>query len=589
MTRAAPSLVRLAAVPLMGLALIAADAVTAHASEPPVPVPSDGKIVLDGRGFGHGRGMSQWGAYGAADAGLGWQQIVGFYYPGATQARQANTEMRVWISRDNDGATQVPPQSNLRATVGRTVYRLPAGANYTSWRATQSGSVVVLQYRDARGTWRNHATQRSNHVVFTAGDTVRVTMPGGRHEDFPGAVIAQSQNGRVITIVRTTMERYLQGVVPHEMPTSWHPQALAAQSVAARTYASSYRDRQRARRVVWDICDTVTCQVYRPASSVAANGSGRVVHDNARANQAISATSGTVLRTPNGNYVHAEFSASNGGYTVNGGAFSQVAKADPYDARMRNPNTSWSREVTASSLASRYGLGTLRSIQVLGRDGNGADGGRVSRLRLNGTTKSVDITGMQARQVMGLRSDWFTIRGSGATRPGGGTTTTTAPTPAPAPTGAAASPGVGGVGPSTTWIAEWTGDRIHDRLSIVDGRLLIERGLGGGRYAAPAPVPGAPEGLRTIVGVGDVDYDRRADVVVVNNQNRLVVLRGNGQARVQQVITLGGGWGAFRTLHLADVTGDRRVDIVGTYPDGRRMLYVGTAQGTFRGMGAYTR
>src|SRR5688500_7250892 len=45
-------------------------------------IPSDGTIVLGGHGFGHGHGMSQYGAEGAARQGKTWREILKFYYPG---------------------------------------------------------------------------------------------------------------------------------------------------------------------------------------------------------------------------------------------------------------------------------------------------------------------------------------------------------------------------------------------------------------------------------------------------------------------------------------------------------------------------
>ncbi|GMA38946.1 hypothetical protein GCM10025883_09910 [Mobilicoccus caccae] len=555
-----------------------ASAPAAHAAptaaDPISTLGSDGKITFEGRGFGHGRGMSQWGAYGAADAGLSWRQILGFYYPGATQASQRDSEMRVWISRDKDGATQVPPQAGLTATVGRQVYRLPTGANYTAWRALQSGSTVALQHRDARGTWRAYRIPTTTAVVFSAGGLVSVTMPNGRTEQYAGSVVARSQGGKVITVVSTTTERYLRGVVPNEMPSSWHVEANAAQSVAARTYASSYRARQRAKGAVWDICDTVTCQVYRGQAEVV--GGTRRVLDDARATAAIAATAGTVLKTPGGNFVHAEFSASNGGYTVNGGAFSQVAKPDPYDGRMKNPNSAWTRTVNASVLVSQFGLGQLRSLQVLDRDGRGAEGGRAKTVRLIGAKRTVDVSGTKMRQVLGLKSDWFTIR----TQDG-----VTKPSPGGRPAAGTKPPALPG---TTAMFAEWSGDRTLDRLTIRSGRLMMDRGRGGGTYGPRTPVAGAPAGLARIVGVGDVDYDRRADVVAIDTRNRLVVLKGNGKGAVTKALVHGGGWSAFRSLELRDVTKDRRADIIATRTDGRRLLYVGTARGVVVGKGAYT-
>ena len=46
------------------------------------------KIVFtDGRGFGHGVGLCQWGAQGKAAKGWTGEQILGFYYPGAKRFR----------------------------------------------------------------------------------------------------------------------------------------------------------------------------------------------------------------------------------------------------------------------------------------------------------------------------------------------------------------------------------------------------------------------------------------------------------------------------------------------------------------------
>jgi stage II sporulation protein D len=41
------------------------------------------EVVLTGRGYGHGMGMSQWGAQGLAEAGSSMQDILRHYYPGA--------------------------------------------------------------------------------------------------------------------------------------------------------------------------------------------------------------------------------------------------------------------------------------------------------------------------------------------------------------------------------------------------------------------------------------------------------------------------------------------------------------------------
>ena len=47
----------------------------------------DGVFSLQGRGYGHGVGLCQWGARGMARAGHTWQEILQHYYPGALVCR----------------------------------------------------------------------------------------------------------------------------------------------------------------------------------------------------------------------------------------------------------------------------------------------------------------------------------------------------------------------------------------------------------------------------------------------------------------------------------------------------------------------
>lgn len=377
--------------------------------------PASGSFTFDGRGFGHGRGMSQWGAYGAADAGLKWNQILDFYYPGTRRTLIGNSAIRVHITADKDGNTTVLPAAGLSVTHGRTVHRLPVGTNYTAWRVVRYPNGMTVQYRTATGQWKALRSYRGSHggvLVFrTTSGIVRLVLPNGTSQDLRGNVFATMSGRSMITVLNTPMETYLRGVVPSEMPTSWHIEALGAQSVAARTYAAAYRDRQRARGALWDICDTIACQVFKGTATYTRSGA-RINQEYQRTDRAIAATRGVVMRAgkaANAPFAFAEYSASNGGHTVAGGPFYQVAKSDPYDGRLRNPNTAWSVPIAVTTLEKQFGLGRLIDVRILGRDGKGATGGRVEQVQLTGTTRTVTVSGTKMRQVLKLRSDWFAV------------------------------------------------------------------------------------------------------------------------------------------------------------------------------------
>ena len=84
----------------IGLALLAALAPAAPAAaDDPWTVPDDATIAVDGLGFGHGRGLSQYGALERGKAGQTYRDIVDFYYPGTTWSSAAGV-VRVLVSAD---------------------------------------------------------------------------------------------------------------------------------------------------------------------------------------------------------------------------------------------------------------------------------------------------------------------------------------------------------------------------------------------------------------------------------------------------------------------------------------------------------
>ena len=120
-----------------------------------------------------------------------------------------------------------------------------------------------------------------------------------------------------VTVNSVTLENYVKGVVPAEMPASWRPEAVQAQAVAARTYAwwsgAQYPDRY------YQICDTTSCQVYKGYAG-----------EHPAANAAVDATRGQIL-TYGGKPAFTQFSASSGGRTSAGRFPYLTSKADPYD------------------------------------------------------------------------------------------------------------------------------------------------------------------------------------------------------------------------------------------------------------------
>ena len=398
------TIVGTALVALVSGTILASPATAATPS--PAVAPLNSTITITTDGWGHGRGMSQYGAWAAAKQGLTYQKILSFYYPGTTLASKSNGTMRVWITADTDNRLNVKPASGLRVKDSAgTALTLPTGSTYVQWRISRSGSKRVLAYQNAKGAWTTYKTKLSPTKVWTFSNTsskkVTLVLPNGTTKTYRGEIAFRfSGTKNALSVNAVGMEDYLKSVVPSEMPASWASEALKAQSVAARSYAARYKANLGGKKT-YDICDTTSCQVYKGAST-----------ETAASSAAVSATSGKTLWY-GGNAVWAEFSSSNGGYSVKGSFPYQVAQADPYDASMRQY---WALPFTATAIQKKYPtIGTFSSITVNSRDGKGPWGGRVTSLTLKGSAKSVTVSGTSFKSTMGLRETLMQITGGLAT------------------------------------------------------------------------------------------------------------------------------------------------------------------------------
>ena len=357
-------------------------------------------IKVDGHGYGHGRGMSQYGSEGAARQGLTSAQIMEFYYPGTT-AGQARGQVKVWISGDRDNVLTVVRRPGLavRDLVTKQKTLLPEKKNVTRWRLTAgAGTKTVVSFY--RGGWVKWRTLRGDAEFIAGGSPITLVLPGSKVA-YRGALASRAPKpgkAKRVTVNRLPLESYLRGVVPRETFTSWHQAALESQAIAARTYAAF--ERAAPMSSVYQICDTTACQVYGGFSA-----------EYASTNKAIDATKFSVRLDAAGKPAFTQFSSSNGGWTVAGSQPYLVAKKDPYEASSGNPNADWTLPLTAGNVERNYPkIGTLTSISVDTRDGHGDMGGRVLKMTLKGTGGTVTTTGEDFRFRVGLKSSWFTLR-----------------------------------------------------------------------------------------------------------------------------------------------------------------------------------
>ncbi|MGH3423197.1 MAG: SpoIID/LytB domain-containing protein [Nocardioidaceae bacterium] len=379
---------------------------SAASADDTVQPDGQGRIAVRGHGFGHGHGMSQYGAEGAARQGMSYRQILDFYYPGTTTNR-TSPKVRVLITADTTDSVVVLAADGLavRDTADGATFRLPDVRRSGQWRlvpATHRPTRTKVQYARG-GSW--HRWKLPGRTLFKGdGEFVKagpktLVLPSGARKVYRGALRSASPSAASRTrdtVNITKLDKYVQGVIPAEMPASWHQEALRSQAVAARTYAAQQLGTRRAGH--YQICDTTACQVYGGKSA-----------ETASTNAAVRATRHTIL-TYGGSPAFTQFSSSSGGWTSYGGYRYLPTQKDPYDGWSGNGVHDWRTTLHASSIERAYPwIGRLKAVRVLERSGNGSWGGRVGSVRITGSKGHTEVSGDAMRSAFGLRSNWFKL------------------------------------------------------------------------------------------------------------------------------------------------------------------------------------
>lgn len=128
---------------------------------------------------------------------------------------------------------------------------------------------------------------------------------------------------------------------------------------------------------------------------------------------AAAATTNLVL-TYKGHTIFSQFSASNGGWTVDGGQPYMIARSDPFDGTPSNPYRLYSRKVKGSTIGHYFGLTTLTRIAITQRDGHGVWNGRatvgyVMGTDSRGTVKKIAVTGFDLQAAVGSGTTWMSM------------------------------------------------------------------------------------------------------------------------------------------------------------------------------------
>lgn len=342
-------------------------------------------FVLRGAGFGHGIGMSQYGAYGQAREGRNYKTILRTYFTGTTIEKANKNTIRVILRLG-------PSSMTFNGATAAGDVELAASKRY---RVRRNGGRVQLL------SGRKVLASTTGKVVVT-GKAIKLNgraingLANGRYRQ--SIEFSASDLGGLAAVNALDLDSYVQGVVPGEIPSSWHEEALKAQSVAARSYALT----TDAGGALFDQWPDTRSQVYKG-----------IAVETARTNRAVQDTAGLVVMSGN-RVATTYFFSTSGGQTENidkiwnskSIAYLKSVK-DPWDKI--SPYHRWTVRFSRAQLQSKlrpWVRGQLRDVRVIERGVSP----RVVRARVVGTRGSKTIKGTELRTRLGLRDTWVSFK-----------------------------------------------------------------------------------------------------------------------------------------------------------------------------------
>ncbi len=345
----------------------------------PSPAPPGSAVfVLTGSGYGHGVGLSQYGAQAQALAGRSSTDILGFYYPGTVLKPSLTTSVRVLLAAAAATLTVSSAAPFSVRDANGASYALPAGAVALGpdLQIVVDGAPVALA------------------APLTFAPATGALLSLGT-KSYRGRIEVSSTGTALQAIDVVTLESYVQGVVPGEMPSTWPAAALEAQAVAARSYALA----SIVKGKPWDLFPDGRSQQYLGASA-----------ETPETTAAVKATARQVLFYA-GKVATAFYSSSSGGQTASAlDTFGLdlpylPSQLDPWDDA--SPYHLWqSKSYTGAQLAKALGM-RAAVTEVRSQVSTSLRVATLVAIASDGS--SLELSGSEIRKRLALRSTAFRL------------------------------------------------------------------------------------------------------------------------------------------------------------------------------------
>jgi stage II sporulation protein D len=339
--------------------------------------------IVHGRGFGHGVGMSAYGAYGFAEHGKSYSFILGHYYSGTTIGTISGPRVVRVLLDISSGDVGF---SGAASACGE---QLDPKRSYEAHRIARSVMLRSSGGKPLANCGRKLRAAGSGQIAIAGLGTYRGALETVPTESDPGAL-------NVVNAL--AVDQYIKGVIPNESPPSWPMAELQAQAVASRSFALTAGVGGNG----FDLYADTRSQVYEGLES-----------EYAVTNEAAESTRGQVVEYQ-GSIAETLFSACSGGHTesiqnVFGGTAIPYLQGvpDPYDYYC--PLHKWTLKFSGPEISSKlsaYLEGGLKQVVITKRGVSP----RIVAAKLIGTGGVSEVSGEQLEVALGGYDTWMTFQ-----------------------------------------------------------------------------------------------------------------------------------------------------------------------------------
>ena len=387
-------------------------------------------VTFTGSGWGHGVGLSQYGAKAMGADGATYQEILGRYFTGtaigpsstlAPDSFLVSDPSPLWVGLIQNSSTVsfTVDSGSARICFDDLDLCTAIASEGDFWRfaPVASGKCSFLR-QNYDGGWAIVGSSfgcSASVRPLTNQTVISIPFKARSYQDGTIRFRKSPTDGGIHTILEVGVETYMNGL--SVIPESWAPATIQAQVVASRSNALwSAADSGAEESFDTSRREECHCNLYDGSPDQVFRGyTGEIAHPNWVA--AVTATTQQVMGF-GGSVAFGLFSSSSGGWTENyvdvfggtGHPYLQSVKDTPaFSDSASNPHASWGASSDQSVLAQTFGFSWVSNLVVAERNTSGS-ARTVAITGIRSGRPATDLVGaIDVQTALSLRSTTFDV------------------------------------------------------------------------------------------------------------------------------------------------------------------------------------